>query len=314
MLVRVQPSEPFYMSFDKEKQKGRGVALNEWYRGDTINYYPKKVHLLDPDALYQYILKGLVPKMPFITKEDFITSFGSCFADYLRHHLIDLGYQTHDYVSKKIPIVYVGEGINNTYSLVEQFKWAYGEVDISGEHWIDRDREYYIPTEEHRIKTREAFDKTTVFIFTLGLSEVWYNKTTGEVFWRGVPKEQFDPDIHGFKLTTVEENLANLERLVAIIREHRPEAKIIFTLSPIPLLATFRNIPAIPASTVSKAILRVAVDTLTTKHQDIYYWPAYEIVKEFCGNQYDADNRHPIVSTIETVIREFKRYYLAPVA
>src|SRR5258706_2165225 len=205
------------MSFEQEIAKGRGVALNEWYRGDHTNFYPKKVHLLESDALFKYVLKGYVPDQPFITKDDFITSFGSCFADYLRCHLMELGYKTHDYISKLIPIVYVGEGINNTYSLVEQFRWAYGDVDISGEHWISKDREYYIPTEEHRALTREAFDQTTVFIFTLGLSEVWYNKDTGEVFWRGIPKEQFDPEKHGFRLTTVEENLANLEQLVAIV-------------------------------------------------------------------------------------------------
>ena len=33
-----------------------------------------------------------------------------------------------------------------------------------------------------RDRTRAIFDRTDVFIITLGLSEVWSNKQTGEVF------------------------------------------------------------------------------------------------------------------------------------
>jgi hypothetical protein len=68
---------------------------------------------------------------------------------------------------------------------------------------------------------------------------VWCNKLSGDVFWRAIPIERFNPAVHGFRVTTVAENYDNLERIRAIIRRHRPTAAIVITLSPIPLVATF---------------------------------------------------------------------------
>ena len=49
-----------------------------------------------------------------------------------------------------------------------------------------------------------------LFIFTLGLSEVWENKETGDVFWRAVPYNRYNPEKHNFRVTTVEENKNNI--------------------------------------------------------------------------------------------------------
>ena len=46
------------------------------------------------------------------------------------------------------------------------------------------------------------------------------------------------------------------------MRRHNPRAHIVFTLSPVPLNATFRGVSCVSANSVSKAILRVAVDEL----------------------------------------------------
>ena len=78
-----------------------------------------------------------------------------------------------------------------------------------------------------------------------------------------------------------------------LIRQHAPEARLIFTLSPVPLLATFRPVSCISANTVSKAILRVAVDELFVKEDPrLHYWPSYEIVLEGFENSLKPDNRH----------------------
>src|SRR5205085_6394217 len=50
--------------------------------------------------------------------------------------------------------------------------------------------------------------------------------------------------------------------------------------SPVPLMATFRDISCLPADTVSKAVLRVALDRLMDAgHEGVYYWPSFEIVR-----------------------------------
>ena len=50
------------------------------------------------------------------------------------------------------------------------------------------------------------------------------------------------------------ENTDNLTAIHDLIRRHRPDARIVITLSPIPLLATFRPIPSMVANSVSMPI------------------------------------------------------------
>lgn len=286
----------------------------DWYRGEHLNFWPSKVNLAEPNGLYDYFLKGLVPNDPFINKTDFITTFGSCFAVHIRKYLKNLGYTIHEPKTRYLPIIHVSEGLNNTFSLLEQFQWAWENKSIDNELWIDADKKAFSVTEESRLETKEILDKTDVFILTLGLSEVWYNKHTNAIFWRGVPINKFDPSQHGFRLSTVKENTDNLFYIYKMIRKYRPNSKIIFTLSPVPLIATFRPIPCTSASSVSKAILRVALDTLCSYAKEespghVFYWPSYEIIKEY-KNLYELDNRHIDMAAVETILSVFKDCYL----
>lgn len=290
------------------------VVGGDWFRGDHINFYPSKPNLTEPTALYDYFLKGLVPEQPFISKNSFVLAFGSCFAEYIREYLLNKGYGSFSAPKgdgkRHVPIIHVGEGLNNTFTLLQQFDWAWGNKNISEGLWIDKDKTKMLPTEEARQITKELFDKTDVFILTLGLSEIWCDKVTNEVFWRGIPADAYDPTRHVFRVSTVEENYQNLEKIYEYINKHRPTAKIVITLSPVPLFATFRDIPCTSASTVSKAILRVAADQFYRNHRDVvYYWPSYEIVKEF-AYKYDEDNRHVSAETRAIILETFSKYFL----
>ncbi|SIR27762.1 GSCFA family protein, partial [Rhizobium sp. RU35A] len=50
--------------------------------------------------------------------------------------------------------------------------------------------------------TRQIIHATDVFIITLGLSEIWYDKRSGDALWRAVPADLFDEEIHGFRVST----------------------------------------------------------------------------------------------------------------
>ena len=62
--------------------------------------------------------------------------------------------------------------------------------------------------------------------------------------------------------STVDENEANIVRIVELIRSVNPSAPIVLTLSPVPLLATFRGRSCVTADAVSKAALRMAIDNV----------------------------------------------------
>jgi hypothetical protein len=122
----------------------------------------------------------------------------------------------------------------------------------------------------------------------------------------------FDENVHAFRISSVEENYRNIEAIRALVRQHVPNASLIFTLSPVPLMATFRPVSCITASSVSKAILRVAIDEFVRAHSDdkkLFYFPAYEIVKEYFRDPYEDDNRHPTPEVIATVMRHFEKHY-----
>ena len=115
--------------------------------------------------------------------------------------------------------------------------------------------------------------------------------------------------------SSYEENLANLVRIRALIRSARPEAKVIFTLSPVPLMATFRPVSCLTASSVSKAILRVAIDQLMRDNADdraLFYFPSYEIVKDFFVDPYEEDNRDPTPEIVRFIMTTFERHFCIP--
>ena len=68
--------------------------------------------------------------------------------------------------------------------------------------------------------------------------------------------------------------------MVDLVRQVNPNAPIVITLSPVPLEATFRDISCMTADSVSKSVLRVAIDQVMGEHRpNVCYWPSFEIVR-----------------------------------
>lgn len=289
-------------------------AHGTWYRGEHTNFHPMRESLNEPDAIAKYIGHGWFPSEPFITKKHYITAFGSCFAANVTKFLFSEGYKVFGKdLSLNSHVVRSGEGIVNSAALLQQFEWAYNDTKPQGEIWHHKDGSTAEVTDDIRDLTRGIFSQTDIFILTLGLSEVWYDKCNGEVFWRGIPKKLFDSEKHGFRLLSTTENRENLRCVYDIIRAHRPNSKIILTLSPVPLAATFRPISCITANAVSKASLRVAIDELMRELEndpDLYYFPSYELVTAYLENPMEPDMRHPKPEIVAFIMQTFKKYFL----
>jgi len=299
-------------------RRGGHVARfhGSWYRGPHTNFIPSKAELKAPDAVDHYILQGWMPATRFITKRSRITAFGSCFAQHLTHYLHAAGYNVLGrHLDLDAHIIHFGEGMVNSFAIRQQFEWALEGKAFPADLWFGPDKEIALVDPPIQAETKEIIGTTDIFVITLGLSEIWYDKQSGEAFWRAVPGHLFDPERHGFRVSSCEENFANLLRIRALIRAARPEAKVIFTLSPVPLMATFRPISCLTASSVSKAILRVAIDQLMRDNADdpaLFYFPSYEIVKDFFTDPYEDDNRHPTPDVVAFVMRSFERYFCTP--
>ena len=99
----------------------------------------------------------------------------------------------------------MGEGLVNVHSIAQQFKWALNGWLPPSNLWHGYDAEEYDLSEVIRLKTREVFLNTEVFILTFGLSEIWYDEITGGVFWRAVPMKHYDAGRHKFRVCTFAE-------------------------------------------------------------------------------------------------------------
>lgn len=289
------------------------TADSAWFRGEHCNFNPSLANMRSADAIQSFILSGWMPAAPFIDPSTRITAFGSCFAGHIRDYLGARRYSVLSAGNPDAHLVRMGEGMVNTYALRQQFDWAYNGWKPPVQLWYGFKAENYGYDEQVRSATREMFDRTDVFILTLGLSEVWYDEPTGEVFWRAVPQSAYDPQRHKFRVTTVAENKDNLRAIYRTIRHRRPDARLIITLSPIPLVATFRPNSCITANSASKAILRAALDEFyreVSGEGKLFYWPSYEIIQEAfgAGRWYD-DRRHIVNEALDYVMRLFEMHF-----
>ena len=283
-----------------------------WFRGEHTNILPADRHFFQPGGIEKFVLQGWTPKQPEITATSQVTAFGSCFAANISNWLAKRSYNVLNKSEEagKSYVVECGEGMVNSFVILQQFEWAWENKVFDQELWHGYDTEAYGYDPEVQAQTKKMFDETDLFILTFGLSEIWYDEPTGNVFWRTIPKANYDPDRHKFRVSTVEENKDNMRAIYDLIRKHRPDAKIIFTLSPIPLQATFRPNSCITSSAVSKAVLRTAIDEVVREKADegvLHYWPSYELVTDAFQMPFKHDRRHVEDEVLDYIMMLFER-------
>lgn len=287
-----------------------------FFRGSTMNLYPADTSLEKSNALSQYLTRGWMPSAGFITKDTPVVAFGSCFAGNIRKYLHKRDYNVLTQKDNKAYVTRMGDGMVHTHAIRQQFEWAWLNKTPSQDLWHGYEAEEFGYSEEAHADTKKLFDEAEVFIITLGLSEIWYDEPTGEVFWRAIPKGRYDPERHKFRVATHAETLDNIKAIYQLICTHRPEAAILFTVSPIPLAATFRPVSAISANAVSKATIRSAVDEFFREAAEsdrrLFYFPSYDIVVDAFHHQWTADRRHVYGHVLDFNMKIFEHYFCSP--
>ena len=104
------------------------------------------------------------------------------------------------------------------------------------------------------------------------------------------------------KIITIEETIATLSATTNNLREFNADLKIIFTVSPV------RHVKdGVVENNRSKARLLEAVHFITEKFQDIFYFPAYELVIDVLRDYrfYKTDLVHPTDAATDFVFESF---------
>ncbi|GJD30649.1 hypothetical protein PMNALOAF_1899 [Methylobacterium adhaesivum] len=170
------------------------------------------------------------------------------------------------------------------------------------------DTEFTALTTQHLRLTRDAFAQAGVVIVTLGLTEAWTG-LDGAVFpaCPGTVAGRFDPERHRFVDFSCAEVTADLAAFVTELRALNPGARVILTVSPVPLVATAGGRHVLEATAHAKAVLRVAAGEVARALPEVIYFPAYEIVTgpQAPDSYFAPDRRSVGPEGIRAVMRTF---------
>jgi len=123
--------------------------------------------------------------------------------------------------------------------------------------------------------------KANIIILTLGLIETWFHKPSGLYVNRIDPKFLVcHADEFELHLLDVLDTVECLEEIYALLHEKHETGnfRFVITVSPVPLESTFTNEDIVIANATSKAVLRAAAAEFVSRHNDVDYFPSYEMV------------------------------------
>lgn len=281
-----------------------------------------------------------------IAPEDKIATAGSCFAQHIARYLSQSGYNYlvtepgNPILSEQIRASYnygtFSARYGNLYTtrqLWQLIQRAYGLFTPVDSHWpgkngavIDPYRPYIQPggfsslaeleadRAQHLAAVRQIVETSDVFVFTLGLTECWENTQDGAIYpaCPGCGVGSHDPQKHRFVNLGVSEVIADLEAAIAFMLDKNPSLKILLTVSPVPLIATYEPRHVLSSTVYSKSVLRVAAQALCDARPQVEYFPSFELITgNFTqGRYYEPDWREVRPEGVAHVMRCFFRHYL----
>ena len=167
---------------------------------------------------------------------------------------------------------------------------------------------------EHLAYVRQVFEQSDWMVFTLGLTEAWRSKRDGSVFplAPGVAGGAYDSAQYEFVNFSASQVFDDLDLLYRKMRALNPHIKMLLTVSPVSLVATYEKRHVLQSTVCSKAALRVAADEMERKHEDVIYFPSYEIITSPSseGRYYQDDFRDVTRIGVNHVMRVFKRHFI----
>jgi hypothetical protein len=161
----------------------------------------------------------------------------------------------------------------------------------------------------HLSAVRTLIESAELFVFTLGLTEGWQHTHSGTVYPTapGTLVGSHDPRKYSFKNFTYEEIKGDFLEFRELARRRNPALKFLLTVSPVPLTATASDKHVLVATTYSKSVLRAVAGDLCASHEDIDYFPSFEIIASpwSRGFFYEANLRSVTELGVSTVMNVF---------
>jgi len=321
-------------------------AMNNYRENAAAIWYKDNADPSDPAGKYAFqrlrrpcFIPHVVPKFK-LRREDKFYAIGSCFARGVENALAAQNMVVESAApefARLQPAKRRTSGLGftnkyNTYSILNELRWAVDPdaefprdsiVPLTKTKWYDP---HTNPTLEfvdlEQTLQRRALTQTVTkrirtcraVVVTLGLAEVWRD-VKADVFVNRTPIPSLfktDPDRYEFQLSNFAANWANLEAIHALLSKFgHPDVRIVVTVSPVPLMNTFSTMDIVVANSWAKALLRAVAQEWAAAHQNVDYFPSYEIVQNSDREAvWEADLRHVTGAAVQHIMDLFVREYL----
>lgn len=303
-----------------------------------MNGHPYRA--LPPDRFWRSAVAGVpaaafdpVGVPPFrIGPRDQVAAAGSCFAQHIARNLASAGMnflrtEAAGDFSAAFGNIYTARQLRQlmlrAYGILRPMDDAWRLPDGL---WVDPFRPLILgpglPTAEsvlaarvpHLAAVRDMFEQCDVFIFTLGLTETWLAADGAAL---PVP-----PGVLGvaegasparFHNATMEEVFLDLEGFLVDLVHVNPGVRVVLTVSPVALAATYEPRHVLLSNTLSKATLRLAAEAARARHGRVCYFPSYEIITapQSLPTALEDDLRSVSPAGVARVMEAFNRHMLA---
>ena len=293
-----------------------------------------------------YAVKYIYKKKFQIKPNTLIANAGSCFGQHIGKYLRESGYKVideelappglPDELHQKYGFSLYSARYGNIYTVKQLLQLAQEvEGERKPENYIwqkdgkyfdalrpavepeghDTEQEVIEHRDFHIKKVKNVFTKMNLFIFTLGLTEMWVHKESGTVYPTapGTICGEFNENIYEFRNVQFQEiidDFNEFQKIVRKIRSNKP-FKIILTVSPVPLTATASGKHVLVSSVHSKSILRAVAGQLSVNQDHIDYFPSYELVNNprLHSTTFKDNLRSVRDETVEMVMKHFLSEY-----
>jgi hypothetical protein len=275
------------------------------------------------------------PRFTF-SPDDSVAAAGSCFAQHIARHLQRQGYnylQTEPRLAPDEPVFSARFGnIYTVRQLHQLLLAAYGLHRPATRAWQRPDGRFIDPLRPqlfpdgfagaedvsqarqiHLAAVRRVFQECRVFVFTLGLTEAWL-APDGTALpvppgVLGVEPEEGEASFHNF---TVAEMRQDMDQFLVDLLAVNHGVRVILTVSPVPLVATYLPRHVLVSNTYSKAALRVVAEAAVTSHRQVEYFPSYEIITapQARGSYFEPDLRSVSPDGVAHVMRVFTAHMM----
>ena len=285
-----------------------------------------------------------VAEVPFkIARSDKVATAGSCFAQHMSKRIRSAGFQ---FLVTERPSSAGDDAqargfydfsarYGNIYTarqLVQLFDRAFGYFCPIDSHWVLSNGRFCDPfrpriepegfssvealledRQHHFEAVRRMFEELDILVFTLGLTECWVSRLDGAAYPMapGVAGGAFDPARYQFANFGLDDVTADLKSFIHKLRLVNSRAKLLLTVSPVPLVATYEPRHVLVSTTYSKSVLRVAAEVVSRSCEGVCYFPSFEIITGNYnrGRYFGPDLRSVTEEGVDHVMRIFMGHF-----